>query len=472
MKDIVSIGFSIPVDQQRYIDIDSFSSLSDVDIAIFSPSLRKTDYSTYEESSWEMKSGSYQGKPLYNKDSSALMLEHSKHWNLELMNFVKSGKTLFVLLPSKSSFFVYTGTKDISGTGRNQKTTDHVQEFSNYSFLPFKKMEFKIATGKTIVPCDNIFINFYNQFKDYMSFEVYIDSENTQACFTSKNKDRILGARNPIQLGHVVFIPNLNFHSEKLYNYNEDTDEKNWNKEGLKLGKIFINSLIEIDSAIRQKDIKTPKPDWANEESFSIQESEKVKKIIAENLKEIERKNDENSSLYSVLEEHESLKDLLFETGKPLELSVIKALTILGFHAENYDDGTLELDQVITSPEKVRYIGECEGKDSKDIDISKFRQLMDSLSEDFEHEEVDEKAIGLLFGNPQRLEHPSNRTLDFTKKCLSGAKRENIGLIKTADLYEITRYLLENSNEDFRTNCRKEIHNQLGGIVVFPKIPV
>jgi hypothetical protein len=86
------------------------------------------------------------------------------------------------------------------------------------------------------------------------------------------------------------------------------------------------------------------------------------------------------------------LQDLLFEQGKPLENAVTKALRILGFEAENYDDGELELDQVITNSEGHRYIGECEGKDNKDIDITKFRQLLESLNADFDREEVEEKA--------------------------------------------------------------------------------
>ncbi|MCD4724968.1 MAG: hypothetical protein K8R63_08995 [Bacteroidales bacterium] len=70
---------------------------------------------------------------------------------------------------------------------------------------------------------------------------------------------------------------------------------------------------------------------------------------------------------------------MLYETGKPLEQAVIKALKLLGYQAENFDDGILELDQIIISPENIRYIGECEGKDKKDIDVGKFRQLQDSL---------------------------------------------------------------------------------------------
>ena len=164
----------------------------------------------------------------------------------------------------------------------------------------------------------------------------------------------------------------------------------------------------------------------------------------------------------------EGLKDLLFETGKPLELAVIKALETLGFSASNYDDGILELDQVIISPEKIRYIGECEGKDNKAIDISKFRQLQDSLNEDFEREDVEEKAFGILFGNPQRLLPINERTNFFTQKCINGAQREKIALIKTTDLFKVSKYLSEKEDEEYQKKCRDAIYNGLGTIIEFP----
>lgn len=123
------------------------------------------------------------------------------------------------------------------------------------------------------------------------------------------------------------------------------------------------------------------------------------------------------------------------------------------------------------SPEKVRYIGESEGKDTKDINITKFRQLLESLNADFAREEVEEKAFGILFGNPQRLKEPAERKLDFTKKCRTGAEREKIALVKTVDLFIVTNYLQQNKNERFKKACRKEISDGLGKVVEFPELP-
>ena len=60
------------------------------------------------------------------------------------------------------------------------------------------------------------------------------------------------------------------------------------------------------------------------------------------------------------------------------------------------------------------------------------------------------------------------RNLDFTQKCQQGAKRENIGLIKTADLFYVCKYLTENTDVEFAKKCREAIFNQLGVIVKFP----
>jgi hypothetical protein len=129
------------------------------------------------------------------------------------------------------------------------------------------------------------------------------------------------------------------------------------------------------------------------------------------------------------------------------------------------------MDQIIISPEKHRFIGECEGKDSKDIDVTKFRQLQDALNADFARDGVEEKAFGILFGNADRLSDPKNRKLDFTTKCKSGAAREKIALIKTIDLFAVAKYLAENDDEVFKKACRNAMHQYLGTIVEFPVIP-
>ena len=471
MKEIKGVGFSIPSKNDDYLEIDSTSSLSETDIAIFCPDLSTTGYSTYSNEGLHSKHEEYEGKKLYNKESSAKIIDHIKHWKKELINFVEKGGTLFIILCKKQDFYIYTGTKEISGTGRNQKTTNHVSPICNFDFLPFSKIEYHSASGNNIYTESPIYKNLVNQFNDFFTFETYLISEKIEKpSFFTKRKDRILGATLKIKAGNLVYLPNLNFNIPEFTEYKKESDQEYWSKEAITKGKILVNSLVGIEKILLKNNLKSPKPSWVENKEFELSEAISTKKIILNNNKEIEKKLKENKNLTQVLIEQENLKDLLFETGRPLENAVTTALQILGYNAENFDDGELELDQIITSPEGYRYIGECEGKDNKDIDVSKFRQLLDGLNSDFEKDNIEEKAFGILFGNPQRLLEPNKRILDFTKKCQSGAKRENIALIRTIDLFKVCKYIKESKDEKFAKNCRIEIHKQLGSIIEFPNI--
>lgn len=310
---------------------------------------------------------------------------------------------------------------------------------------------------------------FYDEFKSYINYEAYKEDDKSTVLFTTRNKDKILGSYAKVLNGYMIFIPYMDFYVKSLIQENKEPKKDEWNTKAIQIGKRFIKSVIDIDKAIREDIEKTPKPEWADNEDFNLKEAEFTKKQIESNEKKIKEFEIKNKKLNEILLEQESLKDLLFETGKPLEQAVIKALKILGFQAENYNDGNLELDQIIISPEKIRYIGECEGKDKKDIDVSKFRQLQDSLNEDFEREAVDEKAFGLLFGNPKRLIEPEKREIGFTTKCLRGAEREKIGLIRTYDLYMVCKKIIEEKDEKYKAKCRLSILEQLGKIIEFPK---
>lgn len=163
---------------------------------------------------------------------------------------------------------------------------------------------------------------------------------------------------------------------------------------------------------------------------------------------------------------------MLFEQGTPLENAVINALNRLGYDAKNHRDGECEFDVVGSCPENYRFIGECEGKDKKAIEASKFRQLSDNLTQAYVNKIVDKVPFGILFGNPERLNEPKKRTMDFTQQCKTlAATTNNIALVKTVDLFSVVKYLDENEDEWFKQACRQAIFDGRGKQVKFPEIP-
>ncbi len=470
MKDIKVIGFYIPFDDEVFIKLDSLNSLSDSDIVIFNPSFDTTDYSTSTSySSNEM----YNGKSCYNHDSSAKIKEHSDHWIKEFTSYLKLGKTLFISLPEKETFYIQTGEKSFSGTGKNRQTINKITDFSNFKYLPnITGLKYDVSHGKNIISKDHIFKNLLDCFGKYLSYKTYLTFDGGfQSTLVTKNKDKIVGGVLQALGGYIVFLPKIDLRDNSNEEDEYSVDEDNvYTQEELKLGKQFIQTIIEIDSILQSYSNKTSRPDWLNGKDYILEQSIVIRNLIDSNKDSIKELNIKIQSLNEDLIKAEKLNDLLFETGKALEDAVIYALNILGYQAENFDNGVLELDQVIISPEGIRFIGECEGKDNKPIDITKFRQLLDSLNEDFERSEITIKAYGILFGNPFRLEEPNKRKDSFTVKCLAGAEREKIALIETKELYRVSKYLLENNDEYFKKRCRETLFNGLGKIIKFPAI--
>jgi len=459
-KQILTIGFEIPGYSDHYVDFSSKRSLMDVDLLLISPeSLYPSRHGWISFSS---------GGGCYDISTSENYLHSIDHLRKEMNDFLNSGKSIFIILSKREE---YSLARSVSNP-RKGETLYSTTTNTNYDFLPKSIGDLTSASGRHVTFNGNpLFSEFYKTFKNSLEYQLYVENPNKAiAIFTGKDKTKILGAIYRMGNGHIITLPYLSYDEDKFIEYNEKEDNNNWTNEAVRFGENFANCLWTIDQQLIQNSEKTPVPNWAEKKEFTTNRALAIQKLIQKNEKRIEDINSKIREQHLELTEENVLKDLLFEQGKPLENAVTKALTILGYEAENYDDGVLELDQIIISPEKQRFIGECEGKDSKDINITKFRQLLESLNADFARDEVQEKAFGILFGNPQRLEEPMKRTLDFTQKCKTGAEREKIALVKTVELFFVVKYLQEHENEEFKKACRDAIYNGLGKVVEFPQI--
>ena len=463
-KHIITIGYEVPGKHDNYVDFSETVSLMDADVLLISPD------SIRPWGDWVSFTSSDGG--CYNVDTSNRYTKKVSHLKKELGDHLRAGKNVFIFLTQEEK---ETLASSVSSPRKGQNTYS-TYTYSNYSFLPIDIGKLTTASGKQVQFTGNpIFSGFYNKFNNNLEYELYVeDPGEAQIVFTGKDKSKILGAIYKVGSGHLVTLPTLTFNEKDFTEIKEDEDGKKrefWNKKGLAFGNRFVECLLDIDKKLTSESEKTPTPDWVSNKQFLGKKEESLYNSINSNNEKIDKILLKNEKLKIELEEDRKLKDLLFEQGKPLENAVIKALKILGYKAENYDDGDLEMDQVIISPENNRYIGENEGKDNKDINITKFRQLVDALNADFAREEVKEKAFGILFGNAERLKEPEKRKFDFTAKCKSGAEREKIALVKTIDLFAVAKYLNDNDDEKFKKDCRDAIHKGLGKIVEFPEIP-
>lgn len=461
-KKIISVGYEIPGHSDDYVEFGSEQSLMEADILLISPE------SVRPFGDWVSFTTSDGG--CYNVSASQRYKQKVSRLRKEIEDHLNAGKNVFILLTAKEDYSLSSGVS----TEKKGQNVYHTELYSNYNFLPINIGTLVSASGKHIEFSGNpIFSDFYKAFKKDLGYQLYIENpSDAEVIFTGKDKTKVLGAIYQVGSGRLVVLPYIDYDYDKFVKTKKDKkgeEQEYWTEPAMKFGSSLIDKLIQIDRNLYQGSEKTPPPEWSQEGKYVSEREKKIIAAIAKQNKEVAKIKQKISKLESDLSEARVLKGLLFEQGKPLEIAVTKALHILGYSAEGYDDGTLELDHVILSPEGHRYIGECEGKDNKDVDITKFRQLVESMNADFARDDVEEKAFGILFGNPQRFTNPNKRNLDFTKKCKTGAAREGIALVKTSDLFIAAKHALETSDEKFKKACRDAIHTSLGSVVVFPK---
>ncbi|HCA79055.1 MAG TPA: hypothetical protein DEP53_04905 [Bacteroidetes bacterium] len=448
---IISIGYEIPGSSDSTYDYASDQSLLDADIVIFEPDEFDSDSE----------------KPSYDESYSFELKENTRHWRTELSTALEYGKTVFVVVRKYRLAKVHTGKQELKGS----KVINYVEDYSNYAFLPIEVPPIIARGGSEIVYTGHpAFANFWKDFNGYLKYESYFDGKIKTPVFVTKTGERTIGGVFKVGKGNLVFIPPIEYDEEKFTKHDTKNNKVFWTKEAVAFGNKLVNSLFEIDKVLRSDSQKTPPPNWIQEAAYSSEEEFQIISNIETLSKQLENLGGKKNALLSDLEKVRQSKDLLFETGKRLENAVTNALRILGYSAENYNDGNLELDQVILSPEGDRFIGECEGKDTSAVNIDKFRQLEENIQSDLQRPEVKKPAIGILFGNGFRLTKPQERNEQFTAKCLTSAKRGTV-LVRTMDMYPLFQYLKKNKDEDFAKECRRAILTSVGGVVSFPAIP-
>ena len=404
----------------------------------------------------------------YNIEASRVYKQKIFFLKKEIEDYLNAGKNVFVLLAKKED---YRLSQSVTVDKKVHRYNTEI--FTNYNFLPIDIGKKTSALGKHIEFCGNsVFASFHQKFKGNLEYQLYVENLpiGVEKIFIGKDKNKILGAIYKVKNGHLITLPFIKYDEEKFTERKKD-GKAYWTNEALKFGKTLVSSIIDIDKSLRSGGDRTPPPAWVDSTEFQLEQEKVLRKNYADKTKKIDELILEKNELSGKIEQEIVLKDLLFEKGKSLENAINTALHILGYKAENFDNGILELDHVITSPEGFRFIGEAEGKDNSAINIDKFRQLTMNIHEDLQREEVAEAAIGILFGNGFRLTKPSERPEQFTDKCIGTAKTTNCVLIRTIDLFLVAKYLKESKDELFAKSCRDVIKNSSGKIVDFPKLP-
>lgn len=451
-EQMVSIGFQIPGGEIDNINFNEKSSLLDYDIILCSTGIENYIHFGYD---------TYNGKSSLSDDASFNLKESFNHWKNQIKDAYENGKAVIVYLDELKEFYIATGERTYSGTGRNRQTTRIVSLTNTYNFLPYNINPIGSIGKNMILNSKFQFLKYYWEvFQNQSTYSVIFEEKNITPLIETKSGKKIVGGiiSNKETNGFILFLPTLNF-SDKTFI--QSRGEKNyWSPKGKEFGHSLVAGIISIYKSFKSESGKTPIPEWVNSDEFLISEEIDIRNIMIEKEKEISNLQEELSQNKEVLNQIVSIKDLLFEQGKSLERAIMKALDYLGFQTSQYKENDSEFDVVFECSEG-RFLGEAEGKDNKAINIDKLRQLEMNINEDFSRENIHTIAKGVLFGNPFRLQPIINRNDSFTEKCQIAARRSGIALITTADLFLLCQNVKQD-DEETKKLTRERILNSVG----------
>lgn len=311
---IIGLGIYGTDDIEEIVDIEPFSSQTS--LLDYSSAIISVEGIVYE---YVNTPGKFQGLDCLDDDnkSARLVSDMSRRKN-EIIELLKQGNNIFVILPSEQYLYIRTGKKEYSGTGRNRAVTNIVNIFNMLSFLPVDIKTVK-ATGQNIKYVgDERFNIIKEEILHDLRYYSYISEGEGKSLLQIANTTKSVGMLIEYLNGKIILLPE--FADENLY----DSD-KEWE---LAIGKC-INTLVTLDADLKQSPAGFKLPEWTK--NFLIPtEKEELKKLnIYE--KQLEEIKNMISCQEIVIKELQRLKLAFSSTGENLEKICKEIFLKLGF---------------------------------------------------------------------------------------------------------------------------------------------
>lgn len=453
MANICSVGFRMP--DVSEIDIFRNQALDDYDIIFFDPSaiLNRLDYSHPLRFS--------DGKETLNEEMGDIVDNYFSHWKKEINLALNAGKTV-VIYSSMNQKINYA--KRVNPKANNWNIFD----ISIYDIFDLAQLNTETLEGNNVIPKNTCIKNILEPLTAHINYSVIFNelekAPDIIPVLETKGGRyvglfRITNNKN----GKILVIPGIGFRQDYFVCFSDDEKQRS---------KVLIKMAVDLHN-FKSCECEIP-PEWVSDDMYKTETENRLISQLAEIDTKIAELNLSKAPIEQEKETELTLKQLLFGKGKALENAVNMALNILGIKAEQYrfKNKDLEIDHLADMPDCI-LIGECEGKDTKDIDKTKISQLLTNKGEYYDEPDINtEKPIKLvLFGNPVRLTKPGDRQIDFTKACKDIARNNQVSLVKTVDLFNVATYIKDSNNTEFAKECAAAILQTEHGIVSFPAIP-
>jgi hypothetical protein len=315
-------------------------------------------------------------------------------------------------------------------------STDRVGKTIRASFLLYEG--FCLREGKEIgfVEKSHPFSRYFSGCENEIRYESILKPQapwEKAITVISKNKVKeIISFEVSIGGGKIVFIPPVAF------------------VEPAKEAGILIDCIARS----MDRGYEGPPPAWIVK--YSLPGEDKHSEQISGLDKKISELTDEKIRLEAEQGKIAKFKGLLYEKGKKgLEPLVRNAFRLIGFNVLEPDEYQEPYDLYIREKD-LALVGEIAATDNSQIDMDKYRQLLEHVESESEKEA---ECKGILVANAFSDLDPQERKSQFTPHVTKACRKQGYCMITTITLFEIAKLILSKGSELNLEQLRKDILN-------------
>ena len=184
------------------VDFHSATSFMDYDAVVINTRSLALDYGP-------TCPDTYNGKLCLPVDASFKMKDDFTRTRTQIIEFLKQGKNVFVVMTKNENCYIHTGESSYSGTGKNARNTDFVAEFDVFSFLPIKIKPTFVSGNSVTVVCHSPYSAFFQATKEVTCYEAFFTAPKDTTLLTISNSDKAVSAVFEYEKGKIILLPSF-----------------------------------------------------------------------------------------------------------------------------------------------------------------------------------------------------------------------------------------------------------------------
>jgi hypothetical protein len=319
----ISIGLDIPnIHSEEY---RSNVSLLDFDLVIWDPSTLFLEYNL------DRFEPNYKGYGLLDKNESVHILEDISRRKSEMKELMKLGRVVIIFIPPPDMIYYYTGEKTYSGTGKNARRTDIVNNFELKTIIPISNFSTITAEGSNIeLRGDTSYNGYWTKNIQFYQYLAYLSPSIGKPFLFIKGTNSAIGSTIPHENGYFLLIPH--FKPANVYKTKKEYNETLNN---------LLSSLFDFINDLKKISGDYSTPEWTK--NYLLPGESEIKDEVnkfEQDLQQLLLKINQHKEKFANIDRY---KILICGQGVALENQVGTILKEIGFKVEPGPEGRDDL---------------------------------------------------------------------------------------------------------------------------------